>query len=295
MAQRLSINIITLLAIVSIVLGTAWAVHRFHKPGQLDVVTAQAMDMSAMRPPTGAAPVALASVRRGALSSTVTYTGTVLPFNQQEIAPRIVGTLVSLTVYPGDHVRAGQVVAQLDSGEVGAKADQAAAQARQAQLSAQVAQLTHQLHHGAALDQAVAQQGAAEQAVTEAHAEAQAAQDSVADTRAGVQSAQANADYWQTEIAREKQLAEAGAVSRQEYQSELSQTQAALAALAQAKSKVRQAQAMVAANARQSRPGTASGDIRARGTAHGPGRYCDRGGPGGPGSRRSIRRPGCRP
>lgn len=248
MAHRLSVNIITLLAVIAVIMGTAWAVHHFHKPGQLDVVTAQAMDMSAMRPPTGAAPVALAAVRRGTLGSTLTYTGTVLPFNQQDIAPRIAGTLVSLTVYPGDHVRAGQVVAQLDSGEVSAKADQAAAQARQAQLSAQVAQLTHQLHHGAALDQATAQQGAAEQAVTEARGEAQAAQDTVADTRAGVQSAQANADYWKTEIVREKQLADAGAVSRQEYQNELSQAQGASAALAQAKSKVRQAQAMVGAN-----------------------------------------------
>ncbi len=232
---------------MAVVLGTAWAVRRFHKPGQLDVVTAQAMDMSAMRPPTGAAPVALAAVRRGRLADTVTYTGSILPFNEQEIAPRIVGTVVSLPVYPGDQVRAGQVIAQLDSGEVSAKAEQASAQARQAQLSAQVAHLTHRLHHGAALDQAFAQQGAAEQAVTEAQGEAQAAQDAVADAQAGVQSAQAGADYWKTEIVREQQLAAAGAASRQEYQSELSQAQAANAALAQARAKVRQAQAMVGA------------------------------------------------
>jgi len=238
MIQRRFVNIITLLTVIAVVVGTAWAVRRFHKPGQLDVVTAQAMDMSAMRPPTGAAPVALASVRRGTLDDTVTYTGSILPFNEQEIAPRIAGTVVSLPVYPGDHVRAGQLLAQLDEGEVRAKADQA---------YAQVAQLTHHLHHGAGVDQAAAQQGAAEQAVTEAQGEAQAAQDAVADAQAGVQSAQANAGYWQTEIVREKQLADAGAASRQEYQSELSQAQAAAAALAQAKSKVRQAQAMVGA------------------------------------------------
>ncbi len=247
MTRRLLANAVTLLLIIAVSGGTIWAVRRFHRPGQLDVVTAQAMDMSAMRPPTGAAPVTLASVRRGSLGGSVTYTGSVQPYNEQDISPRIVGTVVSLLVYPGDHVRAGQVVAQLDSAEVGAKADQAAAQARQAELSARIAHLTYHLHHRAALDQAAAQEGAAEQGVVTAQADTQAAQGAVADVQAGVQSAQANADYWKTEIVREKQLADAGAASRQEYQSELSQAQAADAALAQAKSKVHQAKAMVGA------------------------------------------------
>ncbi len=248
MTRRFLANATTLLLIIAISGGTIWAVRRFHRAGQLDVVTAQAMDMSAMRPPIGAAPVALASVRRGSLNNIVTYTGSVLPFNEQAISPRVVGTVISLPVYPGDPVRAGQVVAQLDSAEVGAKTDQAAAQAHQAQLSARVAQLSHRLRSTAALDQAEAQEGATGQAVVTARAEAQAAQDAVADAQAGVQSAQANADYWKTEIVREKQLADAGAASRQEYQSELAQAQAADAALAQAKSKVRQAQATVSAS-----------------------------------------------
>ena len=248
MARLRSTNILTLLAIVAVAFGTGWAVRRFHTPGQLDVMTAQAMDMSAMRPPTGAAPVALASVRRGALDATVTYTGTVRAFNEQDIAPRIVGTIVSLPVYPGDSVRAGQVVAQLDTAEVRAKAARADAEAQQARIGARVALINHHLHHRAALDQAAAQEGASEQAVADAQAEARAAADAVADAQAGVQSARANSDYWKSEIVREEQLADAGAASRQEYQSELSQAQAADAALAQALAKVRQAQAMVGAN-----------------------------------------------
>lgn len=244
---RLS-TLITLPAFAAVLLGTGWAVHQFHAPGQLDVVTAQAMDMSAMRPPTGAAPVALASVRRGRLDNTTTYTGSVLAFNEQDISARIAGTVTALSVYPGDVVRAGQVVARLDSGEASAKADQAAAQARQASLTAQTAQAYQSLHHQATLDQASAQEDAAVQAVAGAQGEAQAAQDAVAEARAGVQSAQANADYWQTEIVRERQLADAGAASRQEYESEHSQAQAAQVALAQARSKVRQAQATVGAS-----------------------------------------------
>ena len=247
MTRRLWTNIFTLLAIVAVIIATGWAVRRFHRPGQLDVVTAQAMDMSAMRPPTGAALVALASVRHGTLDNIVTYTGSVLAYNEQDISPRITGTVVSLPVYPGDFVQAGQVVAQLDTAEVSAKASQADAQARQAQIGARVAQITHHLHHRAALDQAAAQEQATEQAVVDAQAEARAAQDAVGDAQAGVQSAQANADYWKMEIVREKQLADAGAVSRQEYQNERSQAEAADAARMQAVSKVRQAQAMVGA------------------------------------------------
>lgn len=234
------------IAIATVALGTGWAVQHYHKPGQLDVISAQAMEMSQMRPPTGAAPVALASVRTGALADTVTYTGTVIAYNEQDISPRITGMLVSLPVYPGDSVRTGQIVAQLDTAEIEAKADQASQEAREAQLGAQVAHLTHRLHHQAALAQAAAQVGAAQQSVSEAQAEAQADQDAISDTQAGVQSAQANADYWKTEIAREKQLADAGAASRQEYQSELAQAQTAQANLAQAKAKVSQARAMAA-------------------------------------------------
>jgi len=224
-------------------LGTGWAVQHYHRPGQLDVVSAQAMDMSQMRPPVGAAPVALASVRQGSLENAVTYTGTVVAFNEQDISPRLTGMLLSLSVYPGDPVRAGQVVARLDTAEVAAKADQAAQEARQAQVGARVAHLTHHLHHQAALDQANAQAQAARQGVSDAQAQAQADQDAIADAQAGVQSARAGADYWETEIAREKQLADAGAVSRQEYQSETSQALAAGAALAQAQAKESQARA----------------------------------------------------
>ncbi len=240
-------TLMALAAVVLVSLGTDWAVHRFHKPGQLDVLTAQAMDMSEMRPPTGAAPVALASARRGSLGDTVTYTGSVLAYNEQDISPRITGTLTSLPVYPGDSVRAGQVVAQLDTSGVAPQAAQAAAQARSAGIGQQVVSPIQVQAKQAAEIQALAQVQAARQGVTDAQAEAQADQAAIADALAGTQSAQAGADYWRVEIAREKQLADAGAVSQQEYQNELSQAQAADAALAQAQAKVAQARATAAA------------------------------------------------
>jgi multidrug efflux pump subunit AcrA (membrane-fusion protein) len=226
---------------------TAGAVRRYHRPGQLDVISAQAMDMSQMRPPAGAAPVQIAALRRGALNDTVTYTGTVRAYNAQDIFPRITGQLVSLPVYPGDAVRAGQIVARLDTAEVGAKAEQAAAEARGAELNQRIAELNHHQHHRAALEQADAQAEAAREGVGDARAEAKAADATVADARAAAAGAQASQEYWKTEIAREKQLADAGAASRQEYQSELSQSQAADASLAAMKSKLAQAEAMAVA------------------------------------------------
>ncbi len=239
-------NSLGIASLAAAALGTAWAVQHYHKPGQLDVLSAQAMDMSQMRPPTGAAPVALASVRSSSLADTVTYTGSVLAYNEQDISPRITGTVLSLPLYPGDLARAGQLVARLDTSQVGPQAAQAEAQARQARLGARVAHLTHYGHHQAALDQASAQVEAARLGVADAQASASADQSAIADAQAGVVSVQASADYWKTEIGREKQLADAGAVSQQEYQNEQSQAQAAVAALAQAQAKVSQARATAA-------------------------------------------------
>lgn len=238
-------NGISVAAIAAVLLSTGWAVKHYQKPGQLDVLTAQSMDMSQMRPPTGAAPVALAAVRSGALADTVTDTGSILAYNEQDISPRITGTLLSLPAYPGDFVRAGQIVAQLDTSQVDPQAAQAAAEARQAQSGTQAAELTHSLRSSAALEQASASAEASRQGVSDARAEVQADLAAVSEAQAGVRSAQAGTDYWKTEIVREKQLADAGAASQQEYQNELSQAQTAGAALAQAQAKVEQARATV--------------------------------------------------
>lgn len=227
-------NVIAFLALLSIAILTTWTVRQFHEPGHLDVVAAQAMDMSQMRPPTGAAPVELVDVKSGSLDDTVTYTGSVQAYNEQDISPRIAGAILSMPVYPGDRVTAGELVAQLDSAEVGAKTAEAVDQARAADINAQVAHLTHHLHHRAALAQADAQLSAANQSIDDARAEQRAAQDEVPDAQAAVRSAQANADYWKTEVARKKRLLDEGLVARRDYENEFAQEQEAIAAVNQA-------------------------------------------------------------
>jgi len=237
-------NSITLFAIAIVLAGTIWVVQRFHQPGSLDVVRAQSMDMSQMRPPVGAVPVALATVRTGPLDDTITYTGSVRAFNEQDISPRIAGTIVSLTAYPGDRVRKGQLLAQLDSAEVSARVDESFERVREARIGEQVAHLTHHLHHGAALSQSQSQLASAQQSVIDARLQAQASDDAIAQAQADVRSAQANADYWKAQVDREKQLFDMGAVSRQDYQNQQAQAETAFSAVTGSQSKLQQARSL---------------------------------------------------
>jgi multidrug efflux pump subunit AcrA (membrane-fusion protein) len=256
---------------IAVLLGTGllttWAVNKFQKPGHLDVITAQSMDMSSMRPPLGASPVTLATAYTGKLPNDIVYTGSIAAFNEQVVTPRIVGSIITLSVYPGDTVRAGQLVAQLDSSEVGARAAQAADSADEAEQGADVAKLTHHLHHQAAFDQAVATRQAATDAVSESKADESAAESAVAEAKAVVNGATANAAYWSTELPREKKLAEVGAVSQQDFQNEQAQAASSFAAVAQATAKVDEAvQAEISAKAKvaEMKKGDAAADASER-------------------------------
>ena len=103
------------------------------------------MDMS-MRVTSGNTPfpVTLAPVERGAVTGSVVYTGSVAPFNEEDIYPRVTGRIVEMLVYPGDAVRPGQVLARLDSVELSSKVGEAeaglaAARANRAQADKELA------------------------------------------------------------------------------------------------------------------------------------------------------------
>ena len=63
------------------------------------------MDMSA-RVTSGNTPfpVTLASVLRQTIRGTATYTGSVAPYNEEDIYPRVTGRILEMPVYPGDRV-----------------------------------------------------------------------------------------------------------------------------------------------------------------------------------------------
>jgi HlyD family secretion protein len=117
----------------------AWALYANFRPDRT------AMDMN-MRITSGATPfpVVVVPVERGPIGGMVVYTGSVAPFNEEDIYPRVTGRIVDMPVYPGDAVRPGQVLARLDSVELSsrlreAEAGLAAARATRVQMEKELA------------------------------------------------------------------------------------------------------------------------------------------------------------
>jgi RND family efflux transporter MFP subunit len=110
------------LMLVLLVAAGAWALYANVRSG------GPAMDMN-MRITSGATPfpVAVAPVERGPIAGTVVYTGSVAPFNEEDVYPRVTGRIVEMMVYPGDAVRPGQVLARLDSVELSSRVREAEA------------------------------------------------------------------------------------------------------------------------------------------------------------------------
>jgi multidrug efflux pump subunit AcrA (membrane-fusion protein) len=105
--------------------GLVWKMRR---PGQMSVVEALAMEMEAMKPPEGVLPVATEIVKPRPFEVAVTYTGTVVPLNEELVIARVTGRLTWMPYYAGDRIRKGQLVAKLDNagGEYAAREAEAA-------------------------------------------------------------------------------------------------------------------------------------------------------------------------
>lgn len=242
------IALIVVLLIGSTVIVRVW---KARHPGSMTVIESQAMDMNAMKPPTGSAPVATEIVHRGAFSAKVTYTGSVAPLQEQIIYPRVEGVLKNLTVYNGSKVTSGQVLAVIDSPDLQSKAAEAAAGHAAAMTEVPTARYS--------VDQAAAQASAAQGEIAASKSDAErskamvnSANRAVTQAEKDVASAKANVDYWRAEIAREADLLKHGAVSVRDYQSEKAQAASAeadlenkQAAFEAAKSNVKAAEAEV--------------------------------------------------
>ena len=196
-------------ALVALVAAGLWAY-------RANVTTGPAMDMN-MRVSTGDTPfpVAIARAERGAMTGTVVYTGSVAAFNEEDIFPRVTGRIVEMLVYPGDAVRAGQVVARLDDIELSsrvleAEAGAASAQASRAQMEADVI--------------------AAEQGVVQAEKE--------------LTMVEAELAYARSVATRSEHLVGVGAISRQEYENDRAMALSQAAKREAARAKVDQSRAM---------------------------------------------------
>lgn len=188
--------------------------------------TAGMVDMGRVR---GVAAVPVTAVQLGMDSSgsEISAPAQVAPYLVQTIAARVPGVLTDLSAYAGDRVSAGETLAHLDEPEL--------------QMNAQ----------------------AAEAAVQAAQSSIQSAQNGAVAATADIASTYERVRYWHEEIARERKLLAAGAVSPQEYQDEKAQAASAESAYDAARAKaqasaddVRSAQALAAqasANAQSQR------------------------------------------
>jgi RND family efflux transporter MFP subunit len=198
------------------------------------------MDMSGRVSPGAVSyPVSVGVVERGPITGTVVYTGSVAPFNEEDVFPRVTGRIVDMPVYPGDAVRAGQIVARLDDIELASRTEEATAAAMAA--AANVAQMDADV---LAAGHGVAQM---EREVGISIAEVTAARDAVTQMEKELAMAEAETGYQEQVSAREEQLFTRGVVARQDVENARALLAAARAKVAAAHAKVAQARAMVVA------------------------------------------------
>ncbi|MGD9682208.1 MAG: efflux RND transporter periplasmic adaptor subunit [Candidatus Obscuribacterales bacterium] len=209
------------ITLVVVALGSMAVVKLFKKPGQMSVIEANIMDMSSMKPPQGALPVAMEAATRQVVEGTITYTGTVQAYEDEDVYPRITGRIVKMPVYPGDRVRKDQLLVKLDSSD-----------------SEYAARLDQAEHLG---DSKMHEAQMARQDFEEAKFTLEARQQGENAARKAVDEARAAYDYWVPEIKRQEALLKDDVVSKEEYDAEKAKFEAASARLERARAQLSQA------------------------------------------------------
>jgi len=236
-----------------------WAVNTKRRPGAMTPLEAQVMNMNEPAP-EGTLPVQLATVQMKPFATTVSYTGQAAGFVEQEVVPRVTGSIVWMPYYTGDKVHKGQVLARLDTSQLDPMVSEKAAQSLAAEQAIGVAQDQYQQAlaevtqaeseeaiRAGAIQEAKANIDAARQEKASAESELAMAQANVVDAQAQVAAAEADRQYWAQELARTQQLYAGKAVSTKELQQIQSQAAAANAKANQAHADVDAANAKVRA------------------------------------------------
>ena len=223
-ARRRWSTLFAALIVVASVFFVRWIVMTQRPPGAMTVTEAQAMDMTTMQAPEGVQPVAAEPVQERDLAGEESFPGTVIAWNDEEVVSRIPGRVVKMPVYPGDTVRPGQLLAQLEADEFAAQASEANARARAAGLAVTVAEAEVQ-RLMAARSRAAADAEAADLAIQRASEELEAVSAEIAKSRAEVDAtearlkeADAEREYLAAAAARERELYKRGAASLDEVQ-----------------------------------------------------------------------------
>ena len=86
-------------------------------------------------------PVTVEVVQPGNFEAGVSYTGSIMPYQEAVVYPRVTGQLTNYSVYPGDRVEAQQVLAELIANERSTELAEAQAETETMTTSLQVSQV----------------------------------------------------------------------------------------------------------------------------------------------------------
>ncbi len=245
------------LLVVALGIGM-WAVRNLRREGAMTPLEAQVMEMNTPAP-EGALPVTVAEVKSEPFAAAVTYSGQVSGFVEQDVVPRVSGTIVAMPVYVGDTVKRGQLLARLDTSQIDPMIAEKAAGVNNASQGVSVAEAEYQQSLNI-VEQARAEAKMAETEVAEARAmldsaksarsSANSAVEGAAAERRGAQAdldaALADQTYQSQELERNRQLFAKGAVSKDEWQQAVAMAQKSNSAVASAKEKLVKADSMLA-------------------------------------------------
>lgn len=226
-----------------------WIVSTQRAPGSMTIVEAQGMDMTTSKPPPGALVVDVAMVGERSSSKEEVFPAAVAALTEEDVVARVAGRLRNLTVYPGDMVRAGQLLGTLDAAEldaqVAAARDMAASRAASIKVAEQeieqrrkMVERAKSLARGA--DAALAR---VKEEQETAYAEAESKRSEIGMARADVDEKDAELEYAERNLTREKRLYEQQAISLDELQGAQKEREAAKARRAASLAKVKAAQA----------------------------------------------------
>ncbi|MFE4108512.1 efflux RND transporter periplasmic adaptor subunit [Almyronema epifaneia] len=156
-----------------------------------------------------AVPVTVEVVQAANFEAGVSYTGSIMPYQEAVVYPRVAGQLTNYSVYPGDRVEAGQVLAELIADERSTELAEARAEADAMTTSLQVSQVE------------------------------------IDEQRQEIARLQAELDYLNLQRDRFAKLTAEGATSQNEYDAVATQVAAKEAALGQAQAKLTRLNAQV--------------------------------------------------
>lgn len=226
--NRATLTGVALLAVL--LFGAIWAVNNLRRPGAMTPLEAQVMEMDTP-PPPGTIPVNLAEIDFGEVAETVAYSGQAVGYVEQDVVPRVTGTIVSMPVYVGDRVAKGQVVARLDTSQLDPEVAEKAAMAATATRSVDVATSEHLTAmrsiaearadlsvRQAAVEEAEAMRAASVQDRSAKQQSVVVAEARVEDAKAEIRSAEKDLDFWDAEVKRARELYDKGVIARANLQ-----------------------------------------------------------------------------